>query len=425
MKSITFTTGEFKEEKTSAWLVAFLKASEKTSVFSLLERVSVKIKKVKYSVRDKLSTLICSIATGCAYTSDINDKLVPDVVASKLLEMERFPDQSQLNVLLKRLTKENIDELKDIHHQLFIENSISLSTGKPIVVDIDQTGLIANGKNFELADKGYFPRKRNNKGYQVSAAFCGDSSETLSLYLDSGNIHSQTRISDILKDVLAKVSPDSLILRMDSAYGSTESIRALKATQARFIVKGFSTVRAKNLAVSVVKDDWEEIDGCIDIFELPAQEGLRYILVRTLQKDASFKYTCLISNIHMKDMSAKDLFHFYNGRQTIEAFFKTCKNVYGMKNLRTKTFFGIYGFLWLVFITHNLLSWMQATVFADTEFSTLGIQTIVKKFGSITAEVRENRGSIEIRLPSLSKLARLFVDCITPRYVQLEIPLLC
>jgi transposase len=424
MKSITFTTGEFKEEKTSAWLVAFLKASEKTSVFSLLERVSVKIKKVKYTVRDKLSTLICSIATGCAYTSDVNDRLVPDTVASRMLDMERFPDQSQLNILLNRLACENVDQLRDIHHQLFMEGSTSLTTGQPVVVDIDQTGLIANGKNFELADKGYFPRKRNNRGYQVSAAFCGDSNETLSLYLDSGNTHSQTRLSDILKDVLRKIPPESLIFRMDSAFGSQESIKELKATKARFIVKGYSTVKAKNLAVGVSKTDWEEIDDSIDLFELPSQEGLRYILVRTLQKDASFKYTCLITNMAVKEMTARDLFHFYNGRQTIEAFFKTCKNVYGMKNLRTKTFFGIYGFLWLVFITHNLVSWMQATVFAETEFSTLGIPTIVKKFGTITAEVCEAKEIIEIRLPSLSKLARLFVECIRPKYIQLEIPLL-
>ena len=180
---------------------------------------------------------------------------------------------------------------------------------------------------------------------------------------------------------------------------------------------GVSTVRAKNLATTVSKSDWEEIDDCVDVYELLNQVSFRVILVRTLQKDASFKYTSLITNIPVKDMSASDLFHFYNGRQTIEAFFKTCKNVYGMRNLRTKTFFGIYGFLWLLFITHNLVSWMQDTVFAQTEFQTMGIHTIIKKFGSITAEVRETDNGIEIRMPTLSKLARLFVDSIKVVYL--------
>jgi len=46
----------------------------------------------------------------------------------------------------------------------------------------------------------------------------------------------------------------------------------------------------------------------------------------------------------------------------------------------------------------------------------------VKKLDSITAEVYESDKTFEIRLPSLSKLARHFVDYIKPRYVQMGIP---
>lgn len=55
-------------------------------------------------------------------------------------------------------------------------------------------------------------------------------------------------------------------------------------------------------------------------------------------------------------MNPVELFHFYNGRQTIEAFFKMIKNIYHIRNLRTSKFYGIYGFMWLVFITYNLIS---------------------------------------------------------------------
>jgi len=84
---------------------------------------------------------------------------------------------------------------------------------------------------------------------------------------------------------------------------------------------------------------------------------------------------------------------------------------------------GIYSFLWLVFITHNMISWMKTTVFAETEFGELGVDTIVRKFGSISAEVIETRDHIDIKLPSLNKLTRLFVEAIKTRYVQLEIPI--
>lgn len=43
--------------------------------------------------------------------------------------------------------------------------------------------------------------------------------------------------------------------------------------------------------------------------------------------------------------SAVEMFHFYNKRQSIEAFFKSCKNIYNIKNLRTRKFDGIRAFL--------------------------------------------------------------------------------
>ena len=77
------------------------------------------MKKVKYSVLNKLQTLICSIIVGCRYTSDINDILVPDVVAAGMFEIDRFPDQSQINEVLRRMTFENVEELRQVHQTLF------------------------------------------------------------------------------------------------------------------------------------------------------------------------------------------------------------------------------------------------------------------------------------------------------------------
>lgn len=92
MKSITFTTGEFNQEKTSAWLVTFVKYVQKLNFVSLLNKVKVKMKKVDYSVPDKLVTIAISIAAGCKYISDINEKLVPNTVVAKLIDISRFPD---------------------------------------------------------------------------------------------------------------------------------------------------------------------------------------------------------------------------------------------------------------------------------------------------------------------------------------------
>ena len=92
MKSITFITGEFKEEKTSAWLIAFINFGQTVGAFDLLDQVKVKMKKVEYSVHQKFITLLLSIVIGCSYTKDINDKLVVDTVAANIFDLDRFPD---------------------------------------------------------------------------------------------------------------------------------------------------------------------------------------------------------------------------------------------------------------------------------------------------------------------------------------------
>ena len=136
MKIITFNTGKFKEEKTSAWLIAFIKFAQTLDALELFNQVKVKMKKVDYTVQQKIITLLLSVAIGCKYTSDINDKLVPDTVAANLLDMDRFPDQSQINELIRRIDSKGIEQLKNVHHQMFMQNAQCLSSTDYVVVDI-------------------------------------------------------------------------------------------------------------------------------------------------------------------------------------------------------------------------------------------------------------------------------------------------
>lgn len=135
----------------------------------------------------------------------------------------------------------------------------------------------------------------------MSTAFCGgENSETLSLYFDPGNSHCGARFDDLVKDTLIKlcdVAKDNrLILRVDSGYGSDENIQKIRH-KVLFVAKAYSTVKPTNIAKSINKEDWEEVDGCVDLYELPIIDGLRHIVVRTLTTKGDFEYTMLVSNI--------------------------------------------------------------------------------------------------------------------------------
>ena len=295
-----------------------------------------------------------------------------------------------------------------------------------VVVDCDdQTGLIANVKTFELSEKGYFSKKKNQSGYQLATAFTGKHSETVAMFLDSGNSHCTDHYDDLLKSIISQyrdqLNSDNLILRTDSGFGSPDNVeKLLSIPKLKFITKWYSTKTAINLTKGIDYAEYIQADKAAWVYELPQTNNLRYIIVQTLSSRGKLKYSLLITNINLNEMSAVELFHFYNERQTIEAFFKMAKNIYQIKNLRTRKFLGIYGFLWLVFITHNLISCFKSTILYGAEFENMGVRALVKTVGNIKGFVKRTSLGIKVNIPPLTKLAKLIADVLcNPRYIQL------
>lgn len=425
MNNFTFTQDNCKEESTSTWLIAVMQFGLKIDIFKPFQTFKLKMKEVKYSVYQKLIITMMSIVIGCETTKDINEKLGVEKLALNMFNMDTAPDQSQINELIRRFDSDSVQQLQDIHHNLFVEHSNSVHSNAIVVVDCDQTGLIANGKTFELAEKGYFAKKKNQRGYQLAAAFTGDHSETVAMFLDSGDSHCTEHYDDLLKAILSKYEEQlhngNLILRTDSGFGSSASVeRLISIPKLKFITKAYSTVSAKNLAKDIHYSEYTQADKAAWVYELPINNGVRNIIVQTLSPKGTLKYALLITNIISRDMSAVEIFHFYNKRQTIEAFFKMVKNVYHIRNLRTSKFYGIYSFLWLVFITHNLISWFKSTVLYGTKFENAGVRTLVKNLGNIKGFVKRTSEGISVNIPPISKLAKLIANALcSPRYVQM------
>ncbi len=426
MNNVTFSQAKCKEETTSTWLAAVMNFGLRINFFKPLEDFKLKMKKVNYSVYQKLITIIMSIAIGCEYMKDINEKLAPETLAANMFGMDKIPDQSQINELLTRMDNDSIKQLEDIHHKTLIDNSSSISSTKMLVVDIDQSGLIANGKTYELADKGYFAKKKNQRGYQLSVAFTGETSETIAMKLDSGNTHCTEHYDELINDILSKyqnqLHNENLTLRTDSGFGSMENIEKLMNIKGlKFITKGYSTKSAANLAKNIPYSEYTQADNSVWVYELPEEIGLRKIIVQTLSKSGKITYSLLITNISRNQMSSVEAFHFYNERQTIEAFFNMAKNIYHMRNLRTTKFYGIYAFLWLVFITHNLISCFKSTILAGTELENVGVRVMIKKLGNIRGFVKRTSKGIEVQIPAITHLARLITDALRePRHIQLS-----
>jgi len=243
MNTITYEAAEAQADSVSAFLMLVLDYGNECGLFRLLEQtVQVKMKEVVYSRLQKAQTLIASLVMGCAHTKAINDVLSDERTAAQVLDMARFPDQSQINRYLTRFDADNVTQLGEVHAQLFERQSQARRAVGQIVVDIDQCGLVVSGKTYEWARKGYFPRKRGEHGYQVSAAYIGAYEEAAQVYLDPGNTHCSHRLPDLLSDLdrlLLRDNPSlTVIRRLDAGYDSVATRQHLASLPGYFVLKG-------------------------------------------------------------------------------------------------------------------------------------------------------------------------------------------
>jgi len=295
------------------------------------------------------------------------------------------------------------------------------------VVDIDQCGLVANGKSYEFARRGYFPRKRGEQGYQMSMAYIGAYDEAVQVYLDPGNVNCRERLADLLRDIDLQLGQDksglTLIRRLDAGYDSLDNRQLLANLEGYFIMKGGRSDTAARLAQSVALQDWIPVADTVHGTELPPENGIRRLLYEFYVSDGSLTYSILYTNLPRKDFGIIGCFEFYNERQTIEAFFAQSRHVYNIQNMRSRQFHAIYAFLRFVFMTHNLIHWAKQARLKQTAFANATTKQLFQKVGRVRARIFWD-GQWHLLIPTSTPWANYLLDALMPKSVpiQLELP---
>jgi len=382
MRIVAFEDGGEQEATVSPFLMVVLEHGIEIGVlgvYGLLDRLlHVAMKTVRHSPLDKAQTIIASLVMGCAHTKAINDTLGEEEAAANYLGKERWPDQSQINRYLTRFTAENVDELGAVHEQALRQESRARRTGGLLVVDIDQCGLVANGQTYEFQRKGYFPRKRGDKGYQLSLAYIGAYEEAVALYLDPGNVHCKGRLHDLLRATDRLFGPEEtaveLLRRLDAGYDSAANRVLLAGLPGYVLLKGAQPDLAERLAQRIPLQHWLPLADDVHGAEVaPDVSGLRRLVYELHQADGTVDYALLYTNLPAT-WTLGQLFALYNERATIEAFFCASRHVYNIQNMRSRKFHAIYAFLRFVALTHNLLVWTKHARLARPDLASASVE---------------------------------------------------
>lgn len=376
------------------------------------------MKEIIYTNLDRVKTLVASISIGCKYVKDINHKLVPYKGAAKCCGLDRFPDQSQINRFLRRFDLSNIRELDYIFEQLLCSHGLWRSE-QQIDIDFDCSGIVVHGKTYQLARKGYFPRKRSSRGYQLSLAstFNVPFKEILSLHLDPGNTYVDTRFWDAIyqaAEILGDIDRIGLV-RADSASGTGPNIEALIDHHISFLIKGNNCRTAQNFAKRLSHPDWMPIDYFVRIADMHDQRitnccyPVRVIVVETISPKGRKKYSHLYSD---QEDEPEALYQSYNERQSIESIIK--EETYGLciKSLRTRKYLGILTFVYFVTMTYNLLSLFRYHVLRDTQLESMSTIDLTNKLMDIPAKMRSEDGRLFLTFPENHDLCKKYFSSI-------------
>ena len=78
-------------------------------------------------------------------------------------------------------------------------------------------------------------------------------------------------------------------------------------------------------------------------------------------------------------------------------------------------------FLWLVFITHILITWLQTVAFDDVTLQKTGVSTLVKQLGIIRNSVERKEEKIIVSFPPINELVKMIIKAFSsPKHEQLS-----
>ena len=422
--------GEPLGSSARAGLASFLRFVQRAGVERALAeavRLPVQERRNGFTVVQKSLALLAALAAGCRSARDSDFTLATDPAAVAVLGLPRWPHSSQLTRHLRAFRAQHVRALRGAIEDLIASHSAArrrLRRGQRVVVDLDQTAIGANGRTYERATKGRFPKK-GTRGYQATAVFAGDTGggddEVLAIFLDPGNAHATWRFADVLTALERVLGPlerlPGLVLRFDCQYATPDDLALLLERGIRFVGRVYADTTAATWAREGLGElEWVELSPVKWVAELGAgpvsprhpQLVCRRLLVRSTGNRHRAGFTAILTNLPPEALPATELEPFYEARQTIEGWLSEATAALQLKGLWSRAFAGLEAFLLHAALVSNLLNWWERReLLPDSGLPQLGLRQLIGRVITLPARIlRTAEGRLALVLPPTHPYAR-------------------
>lgn len=376
----TIDTTDETKETTTAVLIAILSFAVRIGFFKPFELLDIPLKEVRHSVLSKVQAIICGVMLCCGTIALACRRLKGEHLAAEMLSVEAFVDNTGVSRMFKAVRIADVKDINDIWHYQLSEHGLAANSEGVVLLDVDPTGLIVLTKDgrYEWVEKGYFANHRGAVGYQVCLGVASNMNhEVLSQTFDPGNVNTTARFYTIIYEAADILSGfERLFVRADAQFGVGHILTFLIDQRvAGWVIKGRDprTARAfvRRLSKQLV---WVYVDNNVWVAEAGLQcvpnckKPVRVVLIRTYSvKKRRYGYTYLTTSLTVQECVARDLFHFYNARVTVEKLIERAKNILCLRHLPTGRFCGLRFFMHLFWLTFDLVVWYHQHVLGNSD----------------------------------------------------------
>ena len=312
-----------------------------------------------------------------------------DPMVRRLLGISRLPDVSTVSRTLAGMDTRSVDNVRQIHRQMVTER-LALEGLARITLDFDGS-VISTGRFAEGTAVGFNRKKKGQRSYYPLFCTVAQTGQVLDVWHRPGNVHDSNGAKTFIERCIHEIRtvlPGCIIeVRMDGAFFSDTIVHMLESRGVEFTISvPFERLVALKSIVEERKR-WHALDDQWSFFETqwkPKSWSRRHRFVCIRQRnrlqhkepvqlnlfipyDYGYDFKVIITN---KQISAKKVLNYHNGRGAQEALFAELKSQIQMDYVPTRNQAGNQVFMISAMMAHNLHREMQMQCNAKSRLTT-------------------------------------------------------